>query len=115
VFEVINIGGQPLTSATTAETDMSLSTSRRREIEDLLVKNRATYQINLYSSVSHGFAVSINLNDRKQVFAKESAFLQALRWFDEFLKGTAKPRAASRKTDQRISHDLIAQHVYERA
>jgi hypothetical protein len=77
-----------------------------------LVKKKATYQINLYSGVSHGFAVSIDLNDRKQVFAKESAFNQALRWFDEHLKGGAKPGVASRKTDQRINHDLVAQYIY---
>jgi len=99
-------------SIAAAETDFSLSASRRRELEDLFVKNKATYQIDLYSGVSHGFAVSIDLSDRKQVFAKESAFNQALRWLDEYLKGGAKSGTDARKKDQRINHDFMAQYTY---
>jgi len=99
-------------SLAAADTDFSLSASRRREVEDLLLKNKARYQIALYCGVSHGFAVSVDLNDRKQVFAKESAFNQAFRWFDEYLKGGAQSGAVSRKTDQRIEHDFIAQYTY---
>jgi len=65
-------------SLAAADTDFSLSASRRREVEDLLLKNKARYQIALYSGGSHGFAVSIDLNDRKQVFAKESAFYPSI-------------------------------------
>lgn len=38
----------------------------------------------LYSGVPHGFAVRANASDREQVFAKETAFLQAVRWFTSF-------------------------------
>lgn len=103
---------QLLISKHYTESDFSLSSSRRHEVEDLFLKKKATYQVNLYSGVTHGFAVSVDLNDRKQVFAKESAFNQALRWFYEYLKGGAKPASAARKTDQRINHDFLPQRAY---
>ena len=44
------------------------------------------YQINLFSDVVHGFAVRGDLSKPRQKFAKEQAFLQAVHWFDEYLK-----------------------------
>lgn len=41
----------------------------------------------LYSGVEHGFAVRADLSKPDVKFAKEAAFLQAVQWFDEFLKG----------------------------
>lgn len=80
-----------------AETDNSLSPARRHEVEDVLAKQNATYQINLYAGASHGFAVRVDMKNRKQVFAKEAAFYQALLWFDEWLKGSTNPGAAGSK------------------
>jgi hypothetical protein len=40
----------------------------------------------LYAAVEHGFAVRGDPNDRKKLYAKEAAFLQAVQWFDEHLK-----------------------------
>ena len=44
------------------------------------------YQISLYSGVEHGFAVKGDLSDQRAKFAKEMAFLQAVFWFDEYVK-----------------------------
>ncbi|RHZ60718.1 dienelactone hydrolase family protein [Aspergillus thermomutatus] len=44
------------------------------------------YQINLYSGVEHGFAIRADLTDKAKKFSKEQAFLQAVHWFDEFIK-----------------------------
>ena len=105
-----------------AETDTSLPPARRHEIEDLLAKKKATYQINLYAGVSHGFGVRVDLESQVQVFAKEAAFYQALLWFNEWLKGRTYATATSTKyvanglwnsletegvrNDQRVQHDF---------
>lgn len=44
------------------------------------------YQIFLYSDTEHGFAVKGELTSAKGRFAKEQAFLQAVNWFDYFIK-----------------------------
>lgn len=56
----------------------------RAELEALLLNISSPYQVNLYSGVPHGFGVRINTTDPVQVFGKESAFLQAVRWFGYF-------------------------------
>jgi dienelactone hydrolase len=89
-----------------AETDSSFNFTRRREVEDLLVKNKAAYQINLYSGTSHGFGVRVNMRDRKQVFAKQAAFLQAVMWFDEWLKGSDRATKYVDAKDLRVDHDF---------
>ncbi len=40
----------------------------------------------LYAAVEHGFAVRADLNDPKKKYAKETAFVQALQWFETHLK-----------------------------
>lgn len=44
------------------------------------------YQLTLYSGVEHGFAVRADISKPHVKFAKEAAFLQAVQWFDEYLK-----------------------------
>lgn len=44
------------------------------------------YQITLYSGVEYGFGVKGDLADQRGRFAKEMAFLQAVFWFDEYVK-----------------------------
>ena len=46
------------------------------------------WQINLFSDVEHAFAVRGDLSKPRAKFAKEQAFLQAVQWFDEYLKGS---------------------------
>jgi dienelactone hydrolase len=96
------------------ETDQSLPPSRRHEVEGLLAKKNATYQINLYSGASHGFAVRVDLKNERQVYAKEAAFVQAMLWFDKWLKGA--PLTGSKYVssgDQEFGKDLRVQHDFE--
>ena len=43
-----------------------------------------------YERAAHGFAVRGDLKNPQIKFAKEAAFLQAVQWFDEFLKKDRK-------------------------
>lgn len=46
-----------------------------------------SYQMTLYSGVSHGFATRADLSDERQRWAKEEAVRQAVRWMGRFVKG----------------------------
>jgi dienelactone hydrolase len=61
---------------------------KRRETEDILAKLAVPvpWQIFLYSGVEHGFAIKGDLASELGKFAKEQAFKQAVRWFEEFVK-----------------------------
>ncbi|CAI6335519.1 unnamed protein product [Periconia digitata] len=76
-------------SISAAETDPIFPAEKRRETEDILQKLDVPYQMNLFSDVQHGFAVRCDLSKPREKFAKEQAFLQAVTWFDEFLKNAA--------------------------
>lgn len=82
--EVEGIAG-PLSIAA-AEVDQVFPTEKRRASEDILIKGSVPYQVVLYGDTEHGFAVRTDLNNPKKKFAKESAYFQAVRWFDQFLK-----------------------------
>lgn len=69
-----------------AETDAIFPTEKRHESEAILKDTGYPYQINLYSGVEHGFAVRADLSNPVTKYAKESAFIQALQWFEEHLK-----------------------------
>jgi dienelactone hydrolase len=45
-----------LAKLTFAETDHTFPTESRRRAEDILVEKKATYHIQVFSSVVHGFA-----------------------------------------------------------
>lgn len=66
------------------------------DIVDTLNNSRATdapYQSVVYGNSNHGFGLrgeTLNLqadnsSNPEEVFAKESAFLQSVRWFDTYL------------------------------
>jgi len=74
-------------SIAAAETDGQLPPEKRHESEVILQSIKVPYQINLYSGVSHGFAVRGDLSNKLVTYAKEQAFLQAVFWFDEHVKG----------------------------
>jgi len=78
-------------SIAAAETDQIFPEEKRHKTEQLL-KEMGTipYQVVLYSGVEHGFAVRADLSKNDVKFAKEAAFLQAVQWFDEFLKKDRK-------------------------
>lgn len=67
------------------EIDPVYTPELRHESEGVLIKTGQPWQINLYSGVSHGFAVRCDLSDSKQKWAKEQAFSQAVSWFNQYL------------------------------
>ncbi|KAM0699736.1 hypothetical protein Q7P36_000739 [Cladosporium allicinum] len=78
-------------SIAAAETDTIFPEDKRHESERILKDmGSIPYQMVLYSGVEHGFAVRGDLNKPEIKFAKEAAFIQAVQWFDEFLKKDRK-------------------------
>jgi dienelactone hydrolase len=73
-------------SIAAAETDRVFPSEKRHESEEILKNLGLPYQINLYSGVSHGFAVRGDLSVKVAKYAKENAFLQAVQWFKEYLE-----------------------------
>lgn len=67
------------------ETDSIFTTQLRHESEDTLIKAGQPWNINLFSGVSHGFAVRGDLSVPRQKWAKQQAFCQAIAWFNEYL------------------------------
>lgn len=81
--ELANIQG-PLSIAA-AENDKIFTAEKRHLSEEILQKRGKPYQITLYSSVAHGFAVRCDLTKKIEKLAKEQAFSQAVQWFDAWL------------------------------
>lgn len=50
-------------SSFSSEPDLLFPVESRRKAEDILVKNKASYHIQIFSGVSHGFAVRADLSD----------------------------------------------------
>lgn len=73
------------TSVAAAETDGLMPAERRTQITSLLQKSGKEYSFAVYGGTSHGFGVRVNVTDPRQKFAKEEAFLQAVRWFSVWL------------------------------
>lgn len=81
----------PTNGTTSPETDSIFPEEKRHQTEQILKDmGSIPYQMTLYSGVEHGFAVRGDLNKPEIKFAKEAAFLQAVQWFDEFLKKDRK-------------------------
>ncbi|KAJ5605898.1 hypothetical protein N7510_008679 [Penicillium lagena] len=72
-------------SIAAAETDSIFPAPKRHESEEILAKVGQPYQINLFSGVEHGFAVRADISKPENKFAKESAFTQAVTWFNQYL------------------------------
>jgi len=69
-----------------AETDNAFPANKRHDAEKVLQKLGIPYQITLYGSVNHGFGVRANVSDKRAKYAKEEAYLQAVRFFDTWVK-----------------------------
>jgi dienelactone hydrolase len=80
------LGGLRWGADVRVETDGQFPVEKRHESEAILKSTKVPYQINLYSGVSHGFALRADLSKRLVTYAKEQAFLQAVFWFDEHVK-----------------------------
>ncbi|THC98845.1 hypothetical protein EYZ11_001692 [Aspergillus tanneri] len=81
--ELAGIAG-PLSIAA-SEIDQIFTAELRHESEGILIKTGLPWQINLFSGVSHGFAVRADLSNKHFKFAKEQAFCQAVVWFNQHL------------------------------
>jgi dienelactone hydrolase len=57
----------------------------RHQSEARLKEIGATYQINLFSGVEHGFAVRGDMSKPWEKWCKDKAFEQAIAWFKLFL------------------------------
>lgn len=87
--ELISSNG-PLAIAA-AEHDSIFPAEKRQESEGLLKELKVPYQINLYSGVSHGFAVRGNQEDSAVRYAQQNSFLQAVEWFRAYLRNDRIP------------------------
>ncbi|KAH7886375.1 dienelactone hydrolase [Phlebopus sp. FC_14] len=67
-----------------AETDPMFSPEVRRRTEDILVEKKATYYFQIFSGVSHGFAVRCDISVEAQRWAKEECARGTLEWFLRF-------------------------------
>ncbi|KAL3426366.1 dienelactone hydrolase [Phlyctema vagabunda] len=66
--------------------DASNTPAQRAAAEATFQGKNVTYQTTLYSNAEHGFAVRTDLSIPEKRFAQESAYFQAVRWFDAWLK-----------------------------
>lgn len=66
--------------------DTSNTADNRTNVESIFMDSNKTYQTTLYADAEHGFAVRTNLTDKKKAFAQESAYFQAVRWFDAWIR-----------------------------
>ncbi|KFX87337.1 hypothetical protein V490_08338 [Pseudogymnoascus sp. VKM F-3557] len=82
-------------SISAAETDTIFPVKMRHRSEEILAASKNPYQINLFSGVSHGFAVRGDPSVAPEKFAKERAFEQAVQWFN-FHLGSLPDRKNSR-------------------
>ncbi|KAF5003084.1 hypothetical protein FDECE_10343, partial [Fusarium decemcellulare] len=86
-----------------AQTDTIFPADKRRRSEEILIETGLPFQINLFSGVSHGFAVRGDPNKKVEKFAKEQAFYQAVQWFDEhLLSNPVFPRNKALKNKERV-------------
>lgn len=83
IDEVAAIGRNPLLISA-AENDRVFPQDLRKLTEDKLKENGATYQMDLFSGTSHGFAVRGDLTDPQVKYAKEKVFYDQVYWFDHF-------------------------------
>ncbi|KAL9567139.1 hypothetical protein ACKAV7_008908 [Fusarium commune] len=72
---------KPVSIAGAAE-DQIFPQPRQAETEAILTKIGKPFTSVLYSGTTHGFAVRANASNPQQVFAKDEAFYQAVRFFN---------------------------------
>lgn len=67
-----------------AQTDQIFSQELRHASETKLIEIGATFQIDLFSHVSHGFAARGDVSDPNVKYAKEKALQDQICWFNRF-------------------------------
>lgn len=69
-----------------AETDGNFTRELRHLTEEKLANKGARYQIDLFSGVSHGFAVRGDMSNPAVKYAKQKTLFDQIYWFDTFSK-----------------------------
>ena len=72
-------------SIAAASIDEIFTAPLRHESEEILIATKQPFQLNLFSDVTHGFAVRADLSQPENRFAQAAAFQQAVAWFDHHL------------------------------
>jgi len=67
-----------------AEDDFLFPLESRRRTEDLLMAIKANYHLQIFSGVSHGFAVRGNPEVENERWAKEESARSVIAWFTRF-------------------------------
>jgi dienelactone hydrolase len=67
------------------EIDTIFTRENRYDSEKMLADLNIPYQINVYGGVDHGFALRADLSVKKNLYAMEDAFGQAVSWFKNWL------------------------------
>lgn len=70
-----------------SQIDQIFPLEKRTVTEEILVKNGATYQIDVFSHVSHGFTVRGDRSDENIRYAAEKALADQIAWFKRFESG----------------------------
>ncbi|PPQ68866.1 hypothetical protein CVT24_007675 [Panaeolus cyanescens] len=71
-----------------AETDNTFPSDARRRAEDILSEIKATYHVEVYSGVSHGFATRGDPKVENSRWAKEHCARSVVEWFNRFTEGS---------------------------
>ncbi|TDL17437.1 alpha/beta-hydrolase [Rickenella mellea] len=67
-----------------AETDSTFGLENRRRAEDILVEAKRTYHFQVFSGVTHGFAIRGNPEVENERWAKEESARGIITWFERF-------------------------------
>jgi dienelactone hydrolase len=74
-------------SVAAAELDDMFTVEQRHRSEEILRKTKQDFHISVFSGVRHGFAVRGDPKDKRQLFARDQAFVQAITWFSHHFSG----------------------------
>lgn len=80
-----SVNSKSRTVLTFLDNDNSNPPAARTLAEQTFNETGITWQSTIYSGTGHGFAVRANISDPQQLFAQESAYLQAVRWLDTWI------------------------------
>ncbi|EJU04036.1 Pkinase-domain-containing protein [Dacryopinax primogenitus] len=69
-----------------AEVDRAFPPESRHKAEAILAEGKKIYHFQLFSGVSHGFAIKGDMNNENERWAKEQSAWGIISWFDRFLK-----------------------------
>ncbi|TFY55287.1 hypothetical protein EVJ58_g8345 [Rhodofomes roseus] len=83
--------GTSQTQWLTVEIDHTFPLEFRRRAEDIMVEIKATYHIQVFSGVTHGFSLRGNVDDPVAKWAKEQSASTILSWFDNSCAAEQRP------------------------